>query len=134
MSAILARLAPSSSILLRSYASTTKGDQPNATNLGTPSPKPSDSATEGDVKSSRATDSRAPQESGTGLARPVSEASEGTKQADEEGGDPTKKDPNKPAEQKKAETLKGGEKALDAADNQSTSEQMAKAKEGGAAR
>ena len=37
---------------------------------------------------------------------------------DEEGTDPTKRDPNKPAEQKRKEVLKEGEKPLDPAQSQ----------------
>jgi len=103
-------------LLPRSYATTTKGDTAAASNLGTPSPKPSDSPEEGDIKSSRAQEGRAPQESGSSVARPVSEANQSMNAQDEEGGDPAKNDPSKPAEQKRAETLKEGEKPLDAAD------------------
>ncbi|KAK5953335.1 hypothetical protein OHC33_005903 [Knufia fluminis] len=118
VSAASVRTAPlrSSYLLPRYYASTTKGDSPNATNMGTPSPKPSDSPQEGDIKSSRAQDGRAPQESGSSVARPVSEENRASAGTDEEGGDPAKSDPSKPAEQKKKETLKEGEKPLDPAD------------------
>jgi len=84
--------------------------------MGTPSPKPSDSPQEGDIKSSRAGEGRAPQESGSSLARPVSNTDDSNAAHDEEGGDPMKSDPSKPAEQKKKETLSEGEKPLDPAD------------------
>lgn len=86
--------------------------------MATPSPKPSDSPQEGDIKSSRADSGRAPQESGSSVAKPVNQDNLAGKQqgTDEEGGDPIKNDPNKPAEQKKKETLEQGQKPLDPAD------------------
>lgn len=111
-----ANFRPASFLSSRSYASTTKGDGAGASSLGTPSPKPSDSPEEGDIKSSRAQEGRAPQESGSSVAQPVSAGNRSQVGTDEEGGDPAKSDPNKPAEQKKQETLQEGEKPLDAAD------------------
>lgn len=64
------------------------------------------------------------------MSHPISKATEGVKGADEEGGDPTKKDPSKPAGQKKEEVLKQGEEKLKNAENPSTSEQIADAKQG----
>lgn len=86
--------------------------------MATPSPKPSDSPQEGDIKTSRADSGRAPQESGSSTAKPVNQDNLAGKQQgmDEDGGDPIKKDPSKPAEQKKKETLDQGLKPLDAAD------------------
>ncbi len=105
-----------SSLLPRFYATTTKGDTASSSNLGTPSPKPSDSPEEGDIKSKRAQEGRAPQESGSSVAQPVNQENESNASQDEEGTDPMKSDPSKPAEQKKKETLKEGEKSLDPAD------------------
>ena len=76
-------------------------------------PTSSASAEEGDIKSSRATDSP-PQKDGASVAQPVSNLSAGQGQ-DEEGGDPSKKDPSKPADQKAKEVEKEGMQPLDAA-------------------
>jgi len=97
------------------YASTTKGDAQNATSMETPSPKSSDSQAEGDIKSSRSLDGRN-QESGSSVAKPVDQDQRSEAPGDEEGGAPEKKDPNKPAEQKRAEIEKDGMKPLDPAD------------------
>merc|ERR1711939_196352 len=97
----------------QTYATTTKGDTQSATSLGTPSPKPSDSQAEGSIKSKRATDRPQGQESGSSVAQPVSQKSEGW---DEEGDAPVKRDPSKPAEQKRKEVEKEGQTPLDAAD------------------
>ncbi|KAK5084434.1 hypothetical protein LTR05_005510 [Lithohypha guttulata] len=104
----------------RSYASgepgtTTKGDAQNASQgLGTPSPKGSDSPQEGDVKSARANEGRS-QEQGGSVAQPISGANQSTQEAgqDEEGTETIKQDPNKPAEQKKEQTLKQGDTPMD---------------------
>jgi len=61
-------------------------------------------------------DGRAPQESGSSVAQPVNQGNESNASQDEEGTDPVKSDPSKPAEEKKKETLKAGETPLDAAD------------------
>jgi len=83
--------------------------------MGTPSPKPSDSPEEGNVKSSRAMDST-PQESGSSVAHPANNREKATAAHDEEGTDPMKSDPSKPADQKKEETLDQGNTPLDPAD------------------
>ena len=103
--------------VVRRYASTTQGDTQNASSMATPSPKASDSAAEGDVKSSRATDGRSPEKGGS-VSNPISKENQEAGQVgtDEEGTDPIKSDPHKPAAQKREETLKQGETPLDPAD------------------
>ncbi|KAK5409350.1 hypothetical protein LTR06_006923 [Exophiala xenobiotica] len=99
----LARAAP---IYRQTYATTTKGDTQSATSLGTSSPKPSDSQDEGSIKSKRATDKPQDQETGGSCGA----------RWDEEGDAPGKKDPSKPAEQKRKEIEKEGQTPLDPAD------------------
>lgn len=69
------------------------------------------------MKSSRALDDVS-QQSGGSVAEPVNRENLAGKQQgmDEEGGDPSKSDPNKPVEEKRKNTLEGGMKPLDAAD------------------
>lgn len=102
---------PSFTPFSRSYAS--EAEPGRSSSIGTPSPKPSDSPQEGDIKSNRATDSASSPDTAS-TQKPVSPA--GAQGQDEEGQDPAKQDPSKPAGQKASEVEQQGQKPLDPAD------------------
>ncbi|KAF2151439.1 hypothetical protein K461DRAFT_173053 [Myriangium duriaei CBS 260.36] len=91
----------------------TRASPGQSSSIATPSPKPSDSPQEGDVKSSRAMDSRSSPDTAS-LAKP---AEPGAAQGqDEEGSHPVEQDKNKPAGEKRKQTERQGQKPLDAGD------------------
>ncbi|MCJ1395732.1 hypothetical protein MMC18_008618 [Xylographa bjoerkii] len=99
----------------RSYASTTEGDTPNASNAGENPQSVSSEASS--VNNSRATDS-SPTTDSASTASPVSQdnlQSPGDKSHDI---DPVKQDPAKPASEKAAHTEKQGSRAMGPEDHQ----------------
>ncbi|KIX92722.1 uncharacterized protein Z520_11574 [Fonsecaea multimorphosa CBS 102226] len=94
-------------------ATTTKGDAPNASNVAKDNPQ-STSGQNKNINESRAAGD-VPQDTAS-VARPTEQPSSEGGQDEVQGSDPVKRDPNKPAQQKRHEVEKEGQKPLDPAD------------------
>ena len=103
-------LSQSTDPVWRTYAATSQASPGQSSNVQQPT---SDSAAESEVKSSRATESDKSPDTAS-VQNPVSETSTGGQ--DEEGTDPMKQNPDKPAGEKAKETEKQGQTPLDPAD------------------
>jgi len=108
-----ARLNDLTPLSITRSAATTKGDSPNSTNIAKDNPQSSSPESKG-VNESRGAGGGL-QDTGS-IARPTEQESTRGGQDEVQGSDPVKRDPSKPAEQKREEVEKQGQKPLDAAD------------------